>query len=29
MPNNIKEAYLKTAEDLGYNTSELIWVKHN
>lgn len=29
MPNNIKEAYLKTAKDLGYNTSELIWVKHN
>ena len=29
MPNNIKEAYLKTAEDLGYNTSKLIWVKHN
>lgn len=29
MPNNIKEAYLKTAKDLGYNTSELIWVKHD
>ena len=29
MPNNIKEAYSKTAKDLGYNTSELIWVKHN
>lgn len=29
MPNTIKEAYLKTAKDLGYNTSELIWVKHN
>ena len=29
MPNDIKEAYLKTAKDLGYNTSKLIWVKHN
>jgi apolipoprotein D and lipocalin family protein len=29
MPQEIKEAYLKTAKDLGYKTSELIWVKHN
>jgi apolipoprotein D and lipocalin family protein len=29
MPQNIKEEYLKIASDLGYNTSALIWVKHN
>jgi apolipoprotein D and lipocalin family protein len=29
MPENIKDDYLKIAKDLGYNTSELIWVKHN
>lgn len=29
MPENIKEKYLKIAKDLGYNTSELIWVKHD
>ncbi|RYJ50707.1 hypothetical protein DR871_015755 [Flavobacterium petrolei] len=29
MPQEVKEAYLKTAKDLGYNTSELIWVKHD
>ncbi len=29
MPENIKEEYLKIAKDLGYKTSELIWVKHN
>ncbi|MBG6061289.1 apolipoprotein D and lipocalin family protein [Flavobacterium sp. CG_9.1] len=29
MPQEVKEAYLKTAKDLGYKTSELIWVKHN
>ena len=29
MPQEVKEAYLKTAKDLGCDTSELIWVKHN
>jgi len=29
MPQDVKEEYLKKAKDLGYNTSELIWVKHN
>jgi len=29
MPENIKEEYLKKASDLGYNTSELIWVEHD
>ncbi|RTZ04648.1 lipocalin [Flavobacterium bomense] len=29
MPQNIKQEYLKTAQDLGYNTSQLIWVQHN
>ena len=29
MPQNVKEEYLKIASDLGYNTSALIWVKHN
>jgi len=29
MPQNIKDEYLKIASDLGYNTSALIWVKHN
>lgn len=29
MPQNIKQAYLKTAQDLGYNTSQLIWVQHS
>jgi len=28
MPQNIKEAYLKTAKELGYNISQLIWVQH-
>jgi apolipoprotein D and lipocalin family protein len=29
MPQNIKEAYLKTAKELGYNISQLIWVQHS
>lgn len=29
MPENIKQEYLKKASELGYNTSELIWVEHN
>jgi apolipoprotein D and lipocalin family protein len=29
MPENIKENYLKMAKDLGYDTSALIWVKHD
>ncbi|MBK5272585.1 MAG: lipocalin family protein [Bacteroidia bacterium] len=29
MPENIKQDYLKKARDLGYNTSELIWVEHD
>jgi apolipoprotein D and lipocalin family protein len=29
MPENIKNDYLKIAKDLGYDTSALIWVKHN
>lgn len=29
MPQEVKEAYLKTAKDLGCDTSELIWVIHN
>jgi len=29
MPEIIKEKYLKLAKDLGYDTSALIWVKHD
>ena len=29
VPENIKEAYLKKAQDIGYDTSKLIWVEHN
>lgn len=28
IPIEIKEKYLKIAEDFGYNTSDLIWVQH-
>jgi len=28
IPNNIKEEYLKIAQKIGYNTAELVWVKH-
>ena len=29
IPENIKEEYLKTAQDIGFDTSKLIWVEHN
>jgi len=29
IPADIKEAYLKKAKSLGYNTDELVWVKHD
>ncbi len=29
MPENIKQDYLKKAEDIGYKTSDLVWVEHN
>lgn len=29
VPDEIKNKYLKIAEDIGYNTSDLIWVKHD
>lgn len=29
MPEDIKRDYLRKAESLGYNTSELIWVEHD
>ena len=29
IPEEIKSDYLKKASDLGFNTSELIWVEHN
>ena len=29
IPENVKQAYLKTAIDVGYDTSNLIWVKHD
>lgn len=29
IPENIKMDYLKKAQEIGYNTSELIWVKHD
>lgn len=29
MPQNIKEAYLKIAKELGYDISKLIWVQHS
>lgn len=29
MPDNVKNAYLKKAEELGYDTTSLIWVEHN
>jgi apolipoprotein D and lipocalin family protein len=28
MPENIKQNYLKKAESLGYNISDLVWVEH-
>ncbi|MCW3788233.1 lipocalin family protein [Plebeiibacterium sediminum] len=29
IPDSIKHDYLKIAEDIGFNTSELIWVTHD
>lgn len=29
IPENIKTEYLKIANEIGYDTSELIWVKHD
>tara|TARA_R110002072_G_scaffold37323_7_gene109314 strand:+ start:199 stop:693 length:495 start_codon:yes stop_codon:yes gene_type:complete len=29
IPEEIKDNYLKIAEEIGYNTSDLIWVKHD
>ncbi|OFY62167.1 MAG: hypothetical protein A2V64_00865 [Bacteroidetes bacterium RBG_13_43_22] len=29
MPEDIKQSYLKIAEDLGYDTSVLIWTEHD
>jgi len=28
IPANVKKEYLKKAEDIGYNTGNLVWVKH-
>ena len=29
IPEDVKENYLKIAEDIGYDTSDLLWVEHN
>lgn len=29
IPESIKTQYLKIAQEIGYNTSDLIWVEHN
>jgi apolipoprotein D and lipocalin family protein len=29
IPNEIKNKYLKIAKDFGYNTSDLLWIKHD
>jgi apolipoprotein D and lipocalin family protein len=29
LPDEIKTEYLKIAEEIGYDTSRLIWVKHD
>lgn len=29
IPENVKKDYLKKAEEIGYKTSDLIWVEHN
>lgn len=29
MPDKVKQAYLDIAQQVGYNTSELVWVEHN
>lgn len=29
IPDDIKQQFLKVAQDIGYNTSDLIWTQHN
>ena len=29
IPNDIKDNYLKIANEIGYNTSDLLWVEHS
>ena len=29
VPEDIKENYLKIAQDIGYDTSDLVWVVHD
>lgn len=29
IPGDIKDKYLKIAEDIGYNTADLLWIKHD
>lgn len=29
MPNSVKEAYVQIAQEIGYDTSKLIWVEHD
>ena len=29
IPDEIKNKYLKIANDFGYNTSDLLWIKHD
>ncbi|WP_417443167.1 lipocalin family protein [Joostella sp.] len=29
IPENVKNEYLKKAQEIGYNTADLIWVEHN
>ncbi len=29
IPEDIKTNYLKIAAEIGYNTSELLWIEHN
>lgn len=29
VPEEIKDQYLQLAEEIGYDTSDLIWVEHN
>lgn len=29
IPDEIKNKYLKIAKDFGYNTSDLLWIKHD
>jgi len=29
LPEEIKTEYLKIAEEIGYDTSRLIWIKHD